>query len=123
MENMNMCLTRRQLSPDFSSIVDDYLPLQSIFPVLSDTLAGLDEAETDNDDASSTSTLTVQYPEIDENGALLPSVPLSPMSAGLDWTLALEKRTENPLSCSFDGTAYGPLAQITTAIAQFTPAQ
>jgi hypothetical protein len=69
----------------------------------------LDGDESDNDDASSTSTLTVQYPEIDENGALLPSVPVSPTSSGLDWTLALEKRTNNPLSCTFDGTLYGSL--------------
>jgi hypothetical protein len=69
----------------------------------------LDGAESDNDDASSTSTLTVQYPEIDENGALLPLAAISPTSSGLDWTLALEKRTDNPLSCSFDGTLYGSL--------------
>jgi hypothetical protein len=69
----------------------------------------LDGAETDDDDASSTSTLTVQYPEIDGNGALLPSTPLTPASVGMDWTLALEKRTDNPLSCSFDGTLYGAL--------------
>jgi hypothetical protein len=51
----------------------------------------------------------VQYPEIDENGALLPLSPTSPTSSGLDWTLALEKRTDNPLSCSFDGNLYGSL--------------
>ncbi|KAH4233171.1 hypothetical protein HBI06_065230 [Parastagonospora nodorum] len=101
--------TCRTLSPDFSSIIDDYLPLQSIFPVLGDTLAGLDGVEFDDDDSSSTSTLTVRYPEIDENGAVLGSAPLSPTSPGLDWTLALEKRTDNPLSCSSTGTAYGPL--------------
>ena len=85
------------------------MPLQSIFPVLGDTLAGLDGVEFDDDDSSSTSTLTVRYPEIDENGAVLGSVPLSPTSGGLDWTLALEKRTDNPLSCSSTGTTYGPL--------------
>lgn len=77
--------------------------------MLGETLAGLDGAETDNDDASSTSTLTVQYPEIDENGALLSSAPLTATSASLDWTLAFQKRTDNPLSCSFDGTLYGAL--------------
>jgi hypothetical protein len=90
-------------------MIDDYLSLQEVFPILGETLAGLDGAGTDDDDASSTSTLTVQYPEIDENGALLQSAPLTPASAGLDWTLALEKRTDNPLSCSFDGTPYGAL--------------
>jgi hypothetical protein len=83
--------------------------LQAVFPVLGDALAGLDGAESDDDDASSTSTLTVQYPEIDENGALLPPVPVSPTFSGPDWTLALEKRTDNPLSCTFDGTLYGSL--------------
>jgi hypothetical protein len=107
--NQNASLTVRQLSPDFSSVIEDYLPLQAVFPVLGDTLAGLDGAESDDDDASSTSTLTVQYPEIDENGALLPPVPVSPTSSGLDWTLALEKRTDNPLSCTFDGTLYGSI--------------
>jgi hypothetical protein len=90
-------------------MIDDYLSLQQVFPILGETLAGLDGAETDEDDASSTSTLTVQYPEIDKNGALIPSAPLTPTSADLDWTLALEKRTDNPLSCSFDGTPYGAL--------------
>jgi hypothetical protein len=83
--------------------------LQAIFPLLGDTLAGLDGNESDNDDASSTSTLTVHYPDIDENGVLLSPTPQSPTSSGLDWTVALEKRTENPLSCCFDGTLYGSL--------------
>ncbi|KAH8723254.1 hypothetical protein GQ44DRAFT_657163 [Phaeosphaeriaceae sp. PMI808] len=101
--------TTRTLSPDFSSIVDDYLPLQTIFPLLGNTLASLDNAEPGHDDASSTSTITMQYPEIDENGALLPLTPLSPTSPGLDWKFALNKGTENPLSSSFDGSIYGPL--------------
>jgi len=97
------------LSPAFSSIIDDYLPLQEIFPLLGEILAGLDGSEPDEDDASTTSTLTVQYPEIDENGALLDLAPSSPTSLGLDWTLALQKCTENPLSCSFDGAPYGSI--------------
>ncbi|KAF2024201.1 glycosyl transferase [Setomelanomma holmii] len=99
----------RKLSPDFSSIIDDYLPLQGIFPVLSRTLAGLDDSRSDDDDASTTSTLTVEYPEIDENGVLLPLTPMSPTTTGLDWTSSVEKRTVNPLSCSFDGATYGSL--------------
>lgn len=83
--------------------------MQEIFPLLADTLAGLDGGESDGDDASSTSTLNVQYPEIDENGALIPLAPLSPVTSGLDWVTALEKRTGNPLSCAFDGTLYGAL--------------
>ncbi|KAJ4366246.1 hypothetical protein N0V83_007882 [Neocucurbitaria cava] len=101
--------TTRTLSAGFSSIIDDYLPLQGIFPLLTGTLAGLDGLESDDDDASSTSTLNVHYPEIDENGVLLPMSPASPVSQGLDWTVALEKRASNPLSCSFDGALYGPL--------------
>ncbi|KAL5117245.1 hypothetical protein ACEQ8H_004804 [Pleosporales sp. CAS-2024a] len=101
--------TTRRLSPNFSSIIDDYLPLQSIFPILAETLAGLDGAGSDEDDASSTSTLTVRYPEIDMNGVLVASTPLVAPSIGLDWTLAFEKRTDNPLSCSSDGTMYGSL--------------
>lgn len=83
--------------------------MQGIFPLLTETLAGLDGLESDDDDASSTSTLNVHYPEIDENGVLLPMSPSSPVSQGLDWTVALEKRASNPLSCSFDGALYGPL--------------
>jgi hypothetical protein len=83
--------------------------LQAIFPLLEDTLAGLDGEEVDNDDASSTSTLTVHYPEIDENGVLLLPEALSPASSGLEWSLALAKSSRNPLSCSFDGLLYGTL--------------
>ncbi|KAF2273409.1 uncharacterized protein EI97DRAFT_383718 [Westerdykella ornata] len=102
--------TTRILSPEFSSIIDDYLPLQSVFPLLANTLSGLDdsESETEESDDSSTSTLTVQYPEIDENGALLPPVQLSPTSAAPDWSNCLGKRAANPLSCSFGGDFYGP---------------
>ncbi|KAF2662496.1 glycosyltransferase family 4 protein [Lophiostoma macrostomum CBS 122681] len=101
----------RILSPEFSSIIDDYLPLQQIFPLLETTLAGLDgsESESEENDNSSASTLTVQYPEIDENGALLPPVQMSPLSSGLDWSACLDKRPANPLSCSFGSTFYGPL--------------
>lgn len=102
-------LTGYQLSSEFSSMIEDYFPLQAIFPILGDTLAGLDSADFDNDDASSTSTLTVQYPEIDENGALVSSTPLSPNGSAPDWTLALERRKDNPLSCSYDGTPYSAL--------------
>jgi hypothetical protein len=90
-------------------MIEDYLPLQAVFPLLGDTLAGIDDADSDGDDASSTSTLTVHYPEIDENGVLLPMDSSSPVSTGLDWTVSLEKRTSNPLSCSFDGALYGAL--------------
>jgi hypothetical protein len=90
-------------------MIDDYLPLQKVFPLLGDTLAGLDRSESDDDDASSTSTLTVHYPEIDENGALLPMDSSSPVSTGLDWTVSLEKRTNNPLSCAFDGVLFEAL--------------
>ncbi|KAF1943566.1 hypothetical protein EJ02DRAFT_342982 [Clathrospora elynae] len=96
----------RTLSPGFSSIIDDYLPLQEIFPLLGDTLAGLDGSEPDGNGTSTPSTLTVQYPEIDENGVLLPSAPTSPVTSGLDWTTSMEKRLYNPLSCSFDGSLY-----------------
>ncbi|KAF2751551.1 glycosyltransferase family 4 protein [Sporormia fimetaria CBS 119925] len=103
--------TTRVLSPEFSSIIDDYLPLQGVFPLLGNTIAGLDGAESDADDNdnSSTSTLTVHYPEIDENGALLPPAQLSPTMPGLDWSSCIDKRDANPLSCSFGGTFYGPL--------------
>lgn len=70
-------------------------------------LAGLNGSEIDDDDSSTTSTLTVQYPEIDENGVLIRHNRLSPVSPGLDWTTTLEKRTNNPLSCAFDGAVYG----------------
>lgn len=66
-------------------------------------------SESDDDDASSASTLTVENPEIDENGALLSLVPLPSPTSSLDWTLAFQKRTDNPLSCSFDGTVYRSL--------------
>lgn len=98
-----------QLSSEFSSIIDDYLPLKEIFPLLNDTISGLDSSESDSDDNSSVSTLTVQYPEIDENGALLPPAPISPVSPGLHWSTSLDKRSENPLSYSFAGRFYGPL--------------
>jgi hypothetical protein len=97
------------LSQRFSSIIDDYLPLQDIFPLLGNTLAGLDGSVSDDDDASSTMTLTVEYPEIDENGVLLLQSPSLPAINGLDWTMAVEKRRENPLSCSFDGALYESL--------------
>jgi hypothetical protein len=102
-------LTRHQLSLEFSSIIDDYLSLQDVFPILGQTLAGLNGSESENDDASSTSTLTVEYPEIDENGALLSLAPVPSYTSALDWTLAFQKRTGNPLSSSFDGTAYHSL--------------
>jgi hypothetical protein len=98
-----------QISPGFSSIIDDYLPLQEVFPLLGETLAGLDGSEPADDDASITSTLTVQYPEIDENGVLLSRTSVSPTSSGLDWAMAMEKYAANPLSCSFDGSLYGTL--------------
>ncbi|CAA9966934.1 Glycosyl transferase [Pyrenophora teres f. maculata] len=98
----------RTLSPGFSSIVDDYLPLQMIFPFLADALGNLDGSEPDDDDVSSTSTLTVHYPEIDENGALIPREPTSPGSS-LDWSVAMEKKADNPLSCAYDGTLYTSL--------------
>ncbi|KAF2115114.1 hypothetical protein BDV96DRAFT_600247 [Lophiotrema nucula] len=103
--------TTRMLYPEFSSIIDDYLPLQDVFPLLGQTIAGLDGSESDSesDDNSSGSTLTVQYPEIDENGVLLPAVPISPVSPGLDWSVNVDKRAANPLSCSFSGAFYGPL--------------
>ncbi|KAF1955380.1 hypothetical protein CC80DRAFT_93164 [Byssothecium circinans] len=99
--------TTRVLSPEFSSIVDDYLPLQRVFPLLENTISGLDDSESESDEHSSGSTLTVQYPEIDENGALVPLEPLSPVSSGLSWSAAVEKNVSNPLSCSFDGNFYG----------------
>lgn len=98
-----------QLSPGFISNIEDYLPLQAIFPLLGETLAGLDGYENENDDASSTSTLTVQYPEIDENGVLVEQNTLSPTSLALDWTISWTNRANNPLSCSFDGTVYEAL--------------
>jgi hypothetical protein len=100
-----------KLSPEFSSIIDDYLPLQEVFPMIGNTIAGLDGSESDSDDndASSTSTLTVQYPEIDENGQLLPPIQAAPLSPGLDWSTCIDKRAANPLSCSFGGSFYGPL--------------
>ncbi|EMD59831.1 hypothetical protein GGP41_008402 [Bipolaris sorokiniana] len=101
--------TARTISPGFSSLFDDYVPLQEIFPLLADTLAGLDGDMPDDDDSSSTLTLTVEYPEVDENGVLVPHEPSSPTSLGLDWTMAVEKHTDNPLSCSFDGSPYSSL--------------
>ncbi|KAF2268323.1 hypothetical protein CC78DRAFT_576332 [Lojkania enalia] len=103
--------TTRILSHEFSSIFDDYLPLQDIFPLLGRTIAGLDssESESDSEDNSSASTLTVQYPEIDENGALLTSIPHSPLLPGFEWSASMEKQAANPLSCSFAGRVYGPL--------------
>ncbi|KAF1973638.1 hypothetical protein BU23DRAFT_639358 [Bimuria novae-zelandiae CBS 107.79] len=103
--------TTRILSSEFSSIVDDYLPLQRVFPLLGGTIAGLDvsEDESDAEDSSSASTLTVQFPEIDENGALLPQEPASPVSTGLNWITAVERPIANPLSCSFNGSPYGSL--------------
>ncbi|KAI4923754.1 uncharacterized protein J4E92_007728 [Alternaria infectoria] len=102
----------RTLAPGFSSIIDDYLPLQHIFPRLADTLAGLDatdSADDSDDDASSTCTDTVHYPEIDENGAMLARTPTSPVSSGLEWTLAREKHSSDPLSCSSNGSPFGSL--------------
>lgn len=80
-----------------------------MFPLLGATISGLDSSDSESDDHSSASTLTVQYPEIDENGALLPQEPMSPISPGLNWSTAMEKRAANPLSCSFSGSFYGPL--------------
>ncbi|KAL5424690.1 hypothetical protein PMIN04_003073 [Paraphaeosphaeria minitans] len=102
--------TTRVLSSEFSSIIDDYLPLQSIFPLLGTIISGLDiPDESDGEDNSSSSTLTVQFPEIDENGVLLSLEPTSPASTGLNWSTAVEKRVANPLSCSYSGTIYGSL--------------
>ncbi|KAF2017560.1 glycosyltransferase family 4 protein [Aaosphaeria arxii CBS 175.79] len=101
----------RLLSPEFSSIIDDYLPLHEMFPQLGSTLAGLDgsDADSDGNESSSASTLTVHYPEIDENGVIITSSPMSPLSPGLDWSSCIDKRAANPLSCSFSGSFYGPL--------------
>ena len=85
------------------------MPLQDIFPLLANTLAGLDGDAPEDDDSSSTLTLTVEYPEVDENGVLVAREPLSPTSPGLDWTLAVERQANNPLSCSFDGSPYSSL--------------
>lgn len=102
--------TTQVLSSEFTSIIDDYLPLHNVFPLLEDTLAGLDGSEQDiEDDRSTASTLTVQYPEIDHNGALLLPATTSPLSPGLDWSACVDKRAANPLSCSFDGSFYGPI--------------
>lgn len=76
---------------------------------MADSLAGLDGNALDDDDASSTFTLTVEYPEVDENGVLIRQEPSSPGSFGLDWTMAVEEHTYNPLSCSFDGSPYSSL--------------
>jgi hypothetical protein len=83
--------------------------LQRVFPLLKNTLSGLDgsESEADDIDSSSASTLTVQYPEIDENGALLDSAQMSSSSSTLDWSSCVEKHSLNPLSCSFGGSLYG----------------
>jgi hypothetical protein len=102
-------LTATQLSPKLSSIIDDYLPLQKIFPLLGNTLASLDGGELDDDEALNSPTLTVRYPEIDENGVLLLPEAQSPVSSAHEWTSALSRRTRNPLSCSFNGTPYKTL--------------
>ncbi|PVH97644.1 glycosyltransferase family 4 protein [Periconia macrospinosa] len=101
--------TTRILAPEFSSIIDDYLPLQEVFPLLQSTISGLDSSDSEPDESSSCSTLTVQYPEIDENGALLTSEPISPFSPGFNWSSAMKRHNSNPLSCSADGTRYGSL--------------
>ncbi|KAL1795361.1 hypothetical protein ACET3X_007177 [Alternaria dauci] len=99
----------RTLSPGFSSIIDDYLPLQEIFPFLADTLTGLDATDSDDDDASSISTDIIHYPEIDENGVLLSRTSTSSTSSGMEWTMTREKHASNPLSCSFNGSLYDSL--------------
>jgi hypothetical protein len=106
---MSFELSFFQLAPGFSSIIDDYIPLQKIFPLLADALAGLDAADYDDDDASSMSTDTVHYPEIDENGVMLAETPTSPVSSGFDWAIAREKHSSDPLSCSLNGSLYGSL--------------
>jgi hypothetical protein len=80
-----------------------------VFPLLGSTISGLDSSDSESGDSSSASTLTVRYPEIDENGALMTQEPTSPISQGLNWSTSLEKRPANPLSCSFAGSLYGPL--------------
>lgn len=81
-----------------------------MFPLLRSTLSGLDGLdESESEDNSSSSTLTVQFQEIDENGALASLEPFSPVPAGLSWNSSIEKRAANPLSCSFGGSSYGPL--------------
>ncbi|CAN9375743.1 unnamed protein product [Alternaria alternata] len=80
-----------------------------IFPFLADTLAGLDGAESDDDDISSISTDIIHYPEIDENGVLLSQTSTSPTSSGMEWTIAREKHVSNPLSCSYNGSPYESL--------------
>lgn len=91
--------------------MDDYLSLQQVFPLLKDTISGLDVSDTDSDadDNASSSTLTVQFPEIDENGALVPMEPTSPVLTRLNWSTSVEKHVANPLSCSFSGSLYGTL--------------
>jgi hypothetical protein len=83
--------------------------LQEIFPLIGNTISGLDSSDSESGESSSASTLTVQYPEIDENGALITLEPNSPTLPGLNWSTSLEKRPANPLSCSFAGSLYGPL--------------
>lgn len=83
--------------------------MQEVFPLLGSTISGLDSSDSESGDSSSASTLTVQYPDIDENGVLIPPEPTSPVSQSLNWSTSLEKRPANPLSCSFAGSLYGPL--------------
>lgn len=102
--------TTRTLSTAFTSVIDDYLPLQSIFPLISNALAGLDSGGLGiQDDTSSTSTLTVEYPEVDENGVLVSPTPEFTGTSALDWALVPSVRACNPLSCAFDGTMYQAL--------------
>ncbi|CBX97840.1 predicted protein [Plenodomus lingam JN3] len=102
--------TARTLSTGRSSVEDDYVPLQSVFPLVTDVLAGLDNFELGiDDDISSTSTLTPEHLQIDGNGILVSPSPECPETSVLDWALVPSKQMSNPLSCAFDGTIYEAL--------------
>lgn len=73
-------------------------------------MAGLDTypEEDDAGDDSSTPLLTVQYPEVDENGAVIQSAHSSPTTSTLDWVALMDRSVTNPLSSSPEGRFYGP---------------
>ncbi|KAI8933556.1 hypothetical protein NX059_009290 [Plenodomus lindquistii] len=116
--------TARVLSKESTSVLEDYLPLQKIFPLINHALAGPNGSDMNLDasfssisaattqrssvdeEFSSKSITAMEYAEVDENGRPLSSPAQLLGSKSPEWVSVAGMRATDPLSCAFDGTLY-----------------
>lgn len=67
------------------------------------------DTNSDHEDTPGISTLNMQYTEVHESSVPLPTSHDSFISPGLDWIMAVKRKRDNPLSCSFNGSIYKSL--------------